>query len=131
MSFFSKSIRWRLLFWLTFLVGCVLIGFGVTAYQLHRINRLNQIDDELESRLAALSADFRGRAGGGPPWRLRPEKSSPARRPSPGGTGQDEGTDPPPPPFGGRDSLEFQPGQRKPELQPQTLSLFDDRDTNA
>src|SRR5438552_1621532 len=27
MSLFTKSIRWRLLFWLTFLVGCVLVGF--------------------------------------------------------------------------------------------------------
>src|SRR5947209_19432110 len=98
MAAFTKSIRWRLLFWLTFLVGCVLIGFGVTAYQLHRTNRLNQIDDELESRLAALSADFRGRAGGGPPRGSRSDKSSLSQQPNMGGRGRDQGTDPSPRP---------------------------------
>jgi len=41
MAIFTKSIRWRLLFWLGFLLACILSGFGVTAYQLHRITRIS------------------------------------------------------------------------------------------
>src|SRR5262245_41601820 len=62
---FTKSIRWRLLFWLMLMLACILAGFGVTAYQLNRLNRLNQLDEELKRRVATLSADFRGRAGRG------------------------------------------------------------------
>src|SRR5437879_1188881 len=63
MAVFTKSIRWRLSFWLAFLLICILSGFGVTAYQLNRTNRFNQLDEELKKRVAALSTDFRGRAG--------------------------------------------------------------------
>ena len=67
---FAKSIRWRLLSWLAFLLVCILTGFGVTAYQLHRINQLKQIDETLERRVVALSSDVRGRgAFGRPPSR--------------------------------------------------------------
>ena len=41
---FTKSIRWRLQLWLGFLLLCVLSGFGVTIYQLQRVNQLNQIE---------------------------------------------------------------------------------------
>src|SRR6266536_757378 len=58
-----KSIRWRLQLWLGFLLICVLSGFGVAVYQLQRINQLNQIDEELQRRLAALDSAVRG----GPP----------------------------------------------------------------
>src|SRR6266446_6027392 len=141
MSFFTKSISSRLLFWLTFLVGCVLIGFGVTAYQLHRTNRLNQIHDELESRLAALSADFRGRAGGGPPRGLRSDRPPPGLReptiaelptnpPLPFRMGEGA-LSPGEPPPGPRDRRQSDTGLHKPELLAQTLALFDEADTNA
>lgn len=54
-----RSIRWRLQLWLGFWLVCVLSGFGVTAYQLHRLNVLNQIDRELERRVAALGVAMR------------------------------------------------------------------------
>ena len=54
---FIKSIRVRLLLWLAFLLACVLTGFGVTAYQLHRINLFESIDEELESRVAILARE--------------------------------------------------------------------------
>jgi len=53
---FTKSIRWRLQLWLAFLLVCVLTGFGVAVFQLHRLNQFNQIDEELEKRVAGLSA---------------------------------------------------------------------------
>ena len=57
-----KSIRWRLQVWLAFLLVCVLTGFGVTVYQLQRVNQLKQIDEELEPRrrhsIARCAAGF-------------------------------------------------------------------------
>lgn len=58
---FIKSIRWRLLLWLGFLLLVLLSGFGFTAYQLNRISRFRQLDEELERRVALVSADVRGR----------------------------------------------------------------------
>ena len=60
---FTHSIRWRFQLWLAFLLLCVLTGFGVAVYQLQRVNQLNQIDEELATRVAALSLAVRG----GPP----------------------------------------------------------------
>lgn len=54
-----KSIRWRFVLWLAFLLTIVLAGFGVTAYQLHSKNQFNQLDEELNSRAALLSAVLR------------------------------------------------------------------------
>ena len=53
---FTNSIRWRLQLWLAFLLVCVLSGFGITAYQLHRTNRLSQLDEDLRRRVAAISS---------------------------------------------------------------------------
>jgi hypothetical protein len=64
---FPKSIRWRLQLWLAFLLVCILSGFGVTAYQLHRTQRFAQIDEELDRRVLALNADVRGRPPFGQP----------------------------------------------------------------
>src|SRR2546426_11615972 len=55
-----NSIRWRLQVWLAFLLVCVLTGFGVTVYQLQRVNQLKQIDEELDRRGAALARAVRG-----------------------------------------------------------------------
>ena len=64
---FTKSIRWRLQLWQAFLLVCILSGFGITAYQLNRTNRLSQIDEALAQRVLALSADVRGRPPMGMP----------------------------------------------------------------
>ena len=58
-----KSIRWRLQLWLAFLLVCLLSGFGFTVYQLQRGSQLRQLDEELERRVAVISAAIRG----GPP----------------------------------------------------------------
>src|SRR5213079_506328 len=68
---FTKSIRWRLQLWLAFLLLFVLSGFGVTIYQLQRVNQLKQIDQELERRVAVLAAAVRGGPPGFGPGRMR------------------------------------------------------------
>src|SRR5262249_11956736 len=77
---FAHSIRWRLQLWLGFLLVCILSGVGVAIYQLHRVNQLNQIDEELERRVGILSSEIRR----GP------------MREFPGGPPPDEGPGPPP-----------------------------------
>src|SRR5262245_30078382 len=76
---FVKSIRWRLQAWFAFLLLCLLSGFGFTTYQLNRINRFGQLDEELDQRVTLLSGDVRGRfpfpppgkaPGAPPPWDL-------------------------------------------------------------
>ena len=64
---FTKSIRWRIQIWLAFLLICVLSGFGITIYQLYRLSYFDQLDEELSSRVAALSSDVRGRPPFGKP----------------------------------------------------------------
>src|SRR5712691_8066136 len=119
---FTNSIRWRLQLWLAFLLVCVLSGFGVTVYQLHRVNQLNQIDEELQRRVAALSAALRG---GPPPGR-------PPFEGRPGGPGFDQGGRRPPPPGDHSDSpppgfgREMRPGPRDFRLSAETASLFDE-----
>ena len=87
----TKSIRWRFLLWLAFLLACILSGFGVTAYQLYRINLLSAIDEELERRVAALNGDVRGRPPFGQPSGRPPfepgRDSPPPWRPGPEGRG--------------------------------------------
>jgi len=117
----TKSIRWRLQLWQAFLLVCILSGFGVTAYQLHRTNRLGQIDEELRRRVAALSADVRGPPpfgqprgrppfepdhGPPPPWTPGPDARAPRGHPE--------------------DFLE----SREIRLSARTLSLFDPTQTN-
>ena len=54
-----KSIRWRFVLWLAFLLTLVLAGFGVTAFQLHSNNQFAQLDEELKNRVAVLSGVLR------------------------------------------------------------------------
>jgi two-component system OmpR family sensor kinase len=84
-----KSIRWRFALWLGFLLTAVLAGFGTTAYQLHRNNQFEQLDEDLKSRAAALSAVLRtppmqsnrGPRGFGPRDRMgSPNDREPQRR---------------------------------------------------
>ena len=127
-----KSIRWRLQVWLAFLLVCVLTGFGVTVYQLQRLNQLKQIDEELERRVAALDRAVRG----GPPpvfGRGRPPFDG-----RPGEPGFDDGGNRPPPPLhGGREFFPPGPGPemklrpREIRITPEVSSLFDDTRTNG
>ena len=127
-----KSIRWRLQVWLAFLLVCVLTGFGVTVYQLQRLNQLKQIDEELERRVAALDRAVRG----GPPpvfGRGRPPFDG-----RPGEPGFDDGGNRPPPPLhGGREFFPPGPGPemklrpREIRITPEVSSLFDDTRTNS
>jgi heavy metal sensor kinase len=89
---FTNSIRWRLQLWLAFLLVLVLAGFGVTVYQLQRIQQTNQLDAELERRLTVLSTAVRS---GVPP------ESGPGRGPGAFDRGRPPFEDKPPPDFDG------------------------------
>jgi two-component system OmpR family sensor kinase len=136
---FPHSIRWRLNLWLGFLLLCVLAGFGMTVYQLERINQLNQLDDELERRIAAVSADLRMGPGGpmdgrrGPP--VFDENSRPhlPRRDRPDSSSSDDFI---PPPRGGFGEprggpRELRAGPRQVRLSGATSMLFDETHTDA
>jgi len=49
-----KSIKWRLQIWYGLSLLLVLVGFGLTAYQLERASTLRKIDGELQRRADAL-----------------------------------------------------------------------------
>lgn len=85
-----KSLRWRLQVWHGLLLVGVLAGFGVTAYQLQRTERLRHVDQELDERLGALLRQ------------LREGEPAPDPRPAPNGrppARPGEGGFPPPPGF--------------------------------
>lgn len=130
---FIRSIKWRLLVWLAFLLVILLGAFGITAFQLNRTNRLREVDEELSARVARVSGDVRGRLPFGRPmgpppqgfepgpWtegdvpgepRFRKGHGGPMRRPLPSWP-------------------EFQQILRNIRLSPPTLALFDEADTNS
>ena len=137
----THSIRWRLQWWLGFLLICLLSGFGVTAYQLYRNEQLRRIDEELERRVAQISAAVRmrppfdggGPGGGGPfprggrgrpggPDDLGPDGRRPPHfGPGPGGAGGGRPPDQP---------RDFKPWMREIRLSPEILGQyeFDQRD---
>src|SRR5712691_4540902 len=115
---FTKSIRWRLVLWLGFLLVCILTGFGVTAYQLNRINQFKQLDEALGTRVAALTTEVRKGPGAGPSGR-----SSPEPRGKPGSPPSEFG-----PPHG---PSHADLGPREIRISLQTLSQFDNVDTNS
>lgn len=104
-----KSIRGRLLAWLAFLLVCILTGFGVTVFGLQRQNRLKQVDDELERRVAAVNADARDRLAGGLPPEFREQHPS----------GES---------FKRQEPRRFNPGGRKIVLSPSTARMFNETD---
>lgn len=53
---FIKSIQWRLLLWITFLLGLVLLTLDFTAYKIRLTSRVGQLDGELQHSVAVLSA---------------------------------------------------------------------------
>jgi two-component system, OmpR family, sensor kinase len=134
---FPRSIRVRLQLWLAFLLVTILSGFGVTSYQLHRIYRLNEIDEALNRRLAALSSDVRPPMPGGPRGRGPMERKG---EPGP----DDRFRDGPHPPDHGGPHRRFGPDSAPPlgmkefpfepppiTLSPRTVDLFDDSEGHS
>jgi signal transduction histidine kinase len=155
---FARTLRGRLLIWLAFLLACILSGFAGTAYQLHRLNLLQRVDEELDRRVANLSAEVRDFGPGpmGGPRRDRdrdrgpdgPQLDGPGQEihlsepPGPGPTGsKPPGSGPPmsgPPGFGPLRDFPGRPGprefgarNRKIEISPETMALFNEADTNG
>lgn len=58
-----QSIRWRLQLWHGLLLVSILIGFGVTAYQLESGRLSRRIDEELRQLLPVLVASQRPAGG--------------------------------------------------------------------
>lgn len=69
---FTKSIHWRLLLWIAFLLGLILAALDFTAYEIHFANRVGQLDGELQRRVAALSAALYAPKPGQPIFRIGP-----------------------------------------------------------
>lgn len=70
-----NSIRWRVQLWHGLILIAVLIGFGVTAYQLAYDNGIRAVDQELERRMdMTMRPPPPPRGSGGPPMRPGPEE---------------------------------------------------------
>jgi signal transduction histidine kinase len=70
-----KSIQWRLQLWYGLILVAVLVGFGVTAYQLERNRIYRNVDDEIHRRLDLLAQQLHRHHGpppGGPAGEQRP-----------------------------------------------------------
>ncbi len=72
-----RSIRWRFQLWYGLLLVLVLCGFGVTAYHLQGAQRVRQLDQELQRRLAVIAGAMKR---GGPPNPPPPRGMPPPRR---------------------------------------------------
>src|SRR5947199_112061 len=107
--------------WLAFLLVSVLTGFTVAVFQFHRLTQFNQIDEQLERRVAALSRDVRG----GPPPGERsghpPRESDLAGPPFPGPRSDSTWNRPP----------EMFRGRREIRLSAPTLGLFNEAEQNT
>jgi two-component system OmpR family sensor kinase len=95
----SKSIRWQLQIWYGLILVVVLVGFGVTAFQLERGRVMRGIDGELLQRNNALGGvlrqQFRGRPEDGPIGRpqrgeFRPQREFDRNRRPPEGSDMPE-----------------------------------------
>lgn len=105
---FTKSIHWRLLLWIAFLLGLALLALDFTGYEIYLSNRVRQLDDALRQRAGAMSAEafepepqrnlgappieppgeppdevssLEDRPKGGPPQRPPPRTDGPPERP--------------------------------------------------
>ncbi|HWD92671.1 MAG TPA: ATP-binding protein [Verrucomicrobiae bacterium] len=124
-SFFN-SIRWRLQIWYGLILVAVLVGFGVTAFQLEHGRVFRRVDDELQRRVGALASVLhqpRNRRPEGPPGQ-RPFDGPPEEQPSPENPPPERGPGEGPPERLDRGPREF-------HLQPQQAALFDESDTNG
>ena len=124
--------------WLGFLLVGILSGFGITAYQLYRVNQFNQMDETLKSHVATLSAELRPKMPGAPAGERRPDRPPPEewffeemerrlppeRRP-PGGEGPRGPREPGPGGFDGRGAM------RRLTISDATLSLFSGTNSDA
>src|SRR5438552_2800021 len=83
-----NSIKWRLQIWYGLILVAVLVGFGVSAFQLQRGREFLRIDGELQRRLNGLGGVLRqpprGRGPGGDQFGGPPEQFRPQRQPRPG-----------------------------------------------
>jgi heavy metal sensor kinase len=88
-----RSIRWRLQFWYALLLAAVLLGFGLSAYEIERNDLQRATDAELGRRVDSLARALRPPPPAPPPVRRPPERLSRE-------TGRDDGAgdDPGPPP---------------------------------
>jgi heavy metal sensor kinase len=114
-----RSIKWRLQLWYGAILVVVLVGFGITAYQLERGRQFRRIDEELHRRASAIANVLR------PPPRRGPGAGEPPfGRPPPGQSRFDQ-------------PLDNHPPEREPQplrvfhLPPQLARLFDTGDTNG
>lgn len=123
-----NSIRWRLQIWYGLILVAVLVGFGVTAFQLERGRVYRRVDDELQRRVGALASVLRqpprNRGPQGPPGERifngppRDDQMFPDNPP------RDRDDNQGPPEQSGRGPREF-------HLPLQQAALFDDTDTNG
>jgi len=143
----TTSLRGKLLAWIALLLVCILVGFGVTAYELTGRSRLAQIDEALARRLSALTAEVRGGPGGPPPSRTG-ERSTDRTTPSRSTSASDRMAPPdgpagPPPDEPGSNSAshrpsggpppeppEFRSGTRQIRLSAATAALFSETNTD-
>ena len=101
-----KSIKWRLQLWYGLILVAVLVGFGMTAYQLERNRVFRRVDDEIHRRLNLLAQQLR----------------RPPRGPMPGWRPQEDG--PPPDPLRDEAPSDRRGRPLKFELPPQAAALF-------
>ncbi|MGN6554738.1 MAG: histidine kinase dimerization/phospho-acceptor domain-containing protein [Verrucomicrobiota bacterium] len=125
---FFQSIRWRLQIWYGLILIAVLVGFGVTAYQLESNRVFRRIDDELHRRLSALA-----NASNPPPRGPGPDDGSFHPFDTPGGKAAEERRPMGPrrdrPPL--RPSERFRDNEGNFRLPARFAALFDETDTNG
>jgi signal transduction histidine kinase len=112
-------MRWRLQLWLAILVIGVLAAMIASGYELARVNRLRQVDADLESRVTVLSLAVREVYRDGPP----PGPPGPPPGPPPGAPSGPRVDDFGPGRGGPPPGREF---PRRLDLAPETLALFGD-----
>jgi len=75
---FTQSIQWRLLSWITVLLGCSLLALDIAAYEIYFSRTIGQLDEELNRRASVISTtifsppswdDIEGLPPGGTPRR--------------------------------------------------------------
>jgi len=119
-----KSIKWRLQIWYGLILVAVLLGFGVTAFQLERGRQFRLIDGEIQRRVNALAGTLRQPPRGrgqdeaqfdGPP----PEQFRPPRQPRPDDSPDDA------------EPGAFPPRFRDFHVPPQIARLFNESETNG
>ncbi len=54
----TRSIRWRLLLWIAFLLVFILAGLGVAAYEIHWSHHLELLDGQLRRQVVDVSSLF-------------------------------------------------------------------------